>query len=373
MEPRSQVLFETRAATNGKRVAFATLNAERSLNALTFDMAERLMAQLRAWADDPAVACIVLEGAGERAFCAGGDVVALYKSLAQPDARTAEHEVEQYFIREYTLDYLIHTYPKPLLCWSHGIVMGGGLGMMVGASHRIVTESSRLAMPEIAIGLFPDVGASWFLPRLAGRAGLYLGLTGAQLNAADALFLSLADHYVPAADKHSLYDRLLQLDWGGSARANRHCLSSLLRTYRGKHPLPESPVRARFDVINELMDRDSVEEILAALRSRAADDAWFERGLRGLERGSPTSAKVIFEIYHRARHLSLKEAFALELGLTVQFARRPDLREGLRARMIDKDNRPRWSPATLAEVSEAYVEEHLVSPWPPDRHPFKDW
>lgn len=370
---QSVVLFETRSAANGKRVAFATLNAERSLNALSFDMAQLLSKQLRDWDQDATISCVVLQGAGEKAFCAGGDIVALYRALSGGDVRAARASIEQYFIAEYTLDWQLHTYSKPLLCWGHGIVMGGGLGLLVGASHRVVTETSRLATPEIAIGLYPDVGASWFLPRMPGRLGLYTGLTGAHLNAGDALFLELADYYVESRDKQALYDQLLQTAWTDSTDTNRRKLSSALRSYRQKYPLPDSPTRARFDVINEITDHDTVEEIVAALKSRAATDSWLEPGAQALLKGSPTSAKVIFEIYRRARRLSLKEVFALELGLTVQFAMHPDLREGVRARLIDKDNNPRWSPARLEDVTPAYVEEHFASPWPSNQHPFKDW
>lgn len=366
-------LFETRASTNGKRVGFATLNAERSLNALSFEMAEALWSQLQGWRDDPTIACVVLQGAGEKAFCAGGDIVALYRTLTHSDPQSARGETERYFVLEYSLDHAIHTFPKPILCWGHGIVMGGGLGLMVGASHRVVTETARIAMPEINIGLYPDVGGSWFLNRMPGRAGLYLALTGTHLNAADALFLKLADHYVQNGDRQAVYEQLLQIDWSDSPRANRRALSALLRPYRGKYPPPDSPVRQRLDVINELTDHDGVEEIAAALNQRAPGDPWLERGAQTLQKGSPTSAKVIFEVLRRAAHLSLKEVFAMELGLTLQFAMHPDLREGVRALAIDKDNQPRWSPARLADVTESYVEEHFVSPWPANRHPFKDW
>ena len=366
------VLFETRAARGGRQVAFATLNAERALNALSLEMVDRLSAQLAIWRDDPKVACIVLQGAGERAFCAGGDVVALYHGMVRDDAE-ARAAIERFFTHEYTLDYRIHTYPKPILCWGHGIVMGGGLGLMIGCSHRIVTEGSRVAMPEISIGLYPDVGASWFLPRLPGRTGLYLGLTGTHMNAGDALFAGLADGFVPSTEKPALYAALLDIEWRESPRDNRRLLSHLLRSYRSRHAPPESPLRAHFDLVNDVTDYDTVEEILEALEASAGGDPWLERGLENLKRGSPTSAKLIFEAYHRARHLSLKEVFAFELGLTLQITRHPDLREGIRARLIDKDNRPRWSPPALAEVSEAYVEEHFALPWPPDQHPFRNW
>jgi enoyl-CoA hydratase/carnithine racemase len=363
------VLIETRRAGGGYQVAFATLNAAASLNALSLDMARQLLAQLRAWRDDPAIACVVLQGAGDKAFCAGGDIVALYQWLTQADLDA----IERYFVQEYALDYCLHGYPKPVLCWGQGIVMGGGLGLMVASSHRVVTESSRVATPEVAIGLYPDVGASWFLPRMPGRTGLYVGLTGAYMNAADALFASLADYYVPGAERERLFEGLLALAWSDSPRANGFALSRLLRGYRAEHAPPESKLRSHFDLVNAITDYDSVEEILQALESRAQSGPWLKPAAQRLRTGSPTSAKVIFEVYRRAPRLSLKEIFALELGLTMQFARHPDLREGIRARLIDKDNQPRWSPPTLGQVDDRYVEEHFASPWPPSQHPFRHW
>lgn len=361
--------FEARRTESGHEVGFATLNAAPSLNALSLDMAESLLAQLRAWADDPSIACVVLQGAGDKAFCAGGDIVALYEWLTAVDFAA----VERYFVREYTLDYFLHSFSKPVLCWGHGIVMGGGLGLLVGSSHRVVTESSRLATPEVSIGLYPDVGASWFLPRLPGRTGLYVGLTGTHMNAGDAIFASLADFFVPNGERENTYDRLLSLAWGDSSRANHRALSGLLRELRDQHAAPDSNLRTHLDLVNEVTDYDSVEEILAALELRAEQEPWLQRAAQTLGAGSPTSAKVIFEIYRRASRLSLKETFALELGLTMQFAQHPDFREGIRARLIDKDNQPRWSPATLTEVSDSYIEEHFASPWSSSQHPFKGW
>jgi len=363
------VLFETRRSDGGHGVAFATLNAAPSLNALSLEMADSLLARLRAWRDDPSIVCVVLQGAGERAFCAGGDIVALYEWLTAVDFAA----VERYFIQEYTLDYYLHCFPKPVLCWGHGIVMGGGLGLLVASSHRIVTESSRLATPEVSIGLYPDVGASWFLPRMPRRTGLFVGLTGIPMNAGDAIFASLADFFLPNAEREDTYDRLLSLAWSDLPRANHRALSRLLRTSRDQHAAPESNLRTHFDLVNDITDCDSVEEIRVALQSRGEREPWLQRPAQTLAAGSPTSTRVLFEIYRRASRLSLKEAFALELGLTMQFAQHPDFREGIRARLIDKDHRPRWSPATLADVTDGYVEEHFASPWPASQHPFKGW
>lgn len=363
------VLFETRRAGGGRQIGFATLNAAPSLNALSLNMAQRLLAQLRAWRDDPSIACVVLQGAGDKAFCAGGDIVALYEWMTAADFES----VERYFIAEYTLDYFLHCFRKPVLCWGHGIVMGGGLGLMVGSSHRVVTESSRVATPEVSIGLYPDVGASWFLPRMPGRTGLYIGLTGVHLNAADAMFASLADYFLPNSERENFFSQVVSLPWTDSPRANHHVLSQLLRNQRRRHAAPESNLRTRFDLIEEITDHDSVEQILEALDARSLSEPWLAHAAQTLRAGSPTSAKVIFEVYRRAARLSLKEAFALELGLTMQVTQHPDFREGIRARLIDKDNQPRWSPATLTDVSDSYVEEHFASPWPANHHPLKNW
>ena len=189
------VLFEERSAANGMRFGIATLNAPQTLNGLSLEMVDLLAARLDEWARDPGVALVVLQGAGEKAFCAGGDLHGLYRSMGENQGKSgwSNAYARRFFEHEYRLDYRIHTYPKPVLCWGHGIVMGGGIGLMMGASHRVVSETSRLAMPEVSIGLFPDVGGSWLLNRMPGRIGLFLALTGAHMNTADAFFAGLAD------------------------------------------------------------------------------------------------------------------------------------------------------------------------------------
>ncbi|WP_137936314.1 enoyl-CoA hydratase/isomerase family protein [Chitinivorax sp. B] len=366
------VLFELKAAANGKQVAFATLNVEKSLNALSLEMIDLLAEQLDVWELDPTIAMVVLQGAGDKAFCAGGDIVKLYQSMVKHGHERNAY-AETFFENEYRLDYLIHTYTKPILCWGHGIVMGGGLGLMAGASHRVVTEKSRIAMPEVTIGLYPDVGGSWFLNRMPGRVGLYLGLTGASLNAADAMFVKLADHYVDSSQKQAVFDNLLGTDWADDYRSNHHKLSTLLRQHRGLQPMAVSPVRMHLDFINEVTNFDSVEEIAQALAMHQPDDAWIKRGAETLRKGSPTSAKLIFDIYRHAIHMSLEEVFAMELGVSVQCCLQHDLREGVRALLIDKDNQPVWSPATWEEVTKAHIDQHYVPPWGEDAHPFADW
>src|SRR3990167_4431209 len=181
LETQMNMQFEERPAQHGMRIGIASLDAEKSLNALSLPMIEALDAKLKAWADDPSIACVMLRGNGPKAFCAGGDVVQLVHQCREHPGEIPPLAA-RFFADEYRLDHRIHTYPKPLICWAHGYVLGGGLGLMQGAAIRIVTPSSRLSMPEITIGLYPDVGGSWFLARLPGRFGLFLGLTASQIN-----------------------------------------------------------------------------------------------------------------------------------------------------------------------------------------------
>ncbi|MDO8695935.1 MAG: enoyl-CoA hydratase/isomerase family protein, partial [Pseudomonas sp.] len=206
------VIFTELHGQHGARIGVATLDATASLNALTLPMIEALSAKLTAWATEPSIVCVVLRGNGEKAFCAGGDVLDLVTACrAQPGQ--VPDLARRFFADEYRLDHLIHRYPKPLLCWAHGYVMGGGMGLMQGAGVRIVTPSSRLAMPEISIGLYPDVGGSWFLARLPGKLGLFLGLTGAHINGRDALDLDLADRLLLDEQQDELLAGLQQLNW----------------------------------------------------------------------------------------------------------------------------------------------------------------
>ncbi|MDN5869656.1 MAG: enoyl-CoA hydratase/isomerase family protein [Nitrococcus sp.] len=357
------VLFKERSAKNGRKLGFARLNGERALNALSQAMINALRVRLAAWAEDPAIVCVVIEGSGAKAFCAGGDVIALYDSMrAHPGGPNPV--AQRFFETEYRLDYQIHTYPKPVLCWGHGIVMGGGLGLMAGASHRVVTETSHIAMPEVTIGLYPDIGATWFLNRMPGRVGLFLGLTGAALNAGDALFLGLADYFIRAEHRREIDTALAAVDWSEHPERNRSLLARLLRGFSetSRSACPESNVLAHRDLIDQVTDHYCLEDIIARLQPHAADDQWLSGSVNALVEGSPTSARVIFEQHRRGRFLSLKEAFMREIIMSVQFTRHHDFAEGIRALLIDRDRKPRWRPASLTEVTEASVEIYFTPP-----------
>jgi enoyl-CoA hydratase/carnithine racemase len=371
------VLFEERRADNGSCIGIARLNAPGTLNALSLDMIERLDERLLAWARQRSIAIVVLEAAGDKAFCAGGDLQRLYRSMLEHHASSARDEVLgndyalRFFAREYRLDYRIHSYPKPVLCWGHGIVMGGGLGLMAGASHRVVTERSRLAMPEISVGIYPDVGGTWLLGRMPGKLGLFLALTGAPLDASDALFAGIADHAIAHAERERVYQRLLRQPWSGARREDCASLTGLLREFR-MAPEAVGPARRNFDRIGELCGHGSLAEIAAAITGCRDDDPWLTNAAAALAAGAPGSAALAHELRSRSRLLSLAGVFRMELVVSLHCAARPDFAEGIRALLIDKDRRPRWSHATLADVSADWIDRCFVSPWAAGQHPLAD-
>lgn len=360
------VRCETWPTANGRLIGVLTLNAEATLNALSLDMIDLLSAQLLAWAGDARVAMVMLQGAGEKAFCAGGDLHNLYRSMLEHHAGEQRGDVlanayaADFFAREYRLDYLIHTYPKPILCWGHGIVMGGGIGLMAGASHRVATEKTRMAMPEIGIGLFPDVGGSWFLSRMPGQLGVFLALTGASINAADAKFVKLADRVLSHADKPAVIDALLGQPWSASRAANDALLGALLRRFEGAHD--PGPLRAQQDLIDVLCAREQLSDVLQAFAAVDTEDAWLKKAIAAAVRGAPVSRELAWQLLRRAPHMSLADVFRMEYGAALGCAARPDFAEGIRALLVDKDQQPRWQDAPADS-------DWLVSPWSPQQHP----
>jgi enoyl-CoA hydratase/carnithine racemase len=327
-------------------VATVTLNRPAALNALTLGMLEGLAMWLDLWEKDESVRTIVLRGAGEKAFCAGGDIRALHDAFrtgksGERGAFPAGEKsgsvsgFEAFFAVEYRLDFRIHRYPKAIVAVMDGIVMGGGMGLAQGAALRIVGERTRMAMPETAIGLFPDVGGSYFLSRLPGKLGLYLGLVGPTLRAADALYCGLADLYI------------------------------------GPQPMPPGELEPLRPAIDAHFGRESVPAIIASLegeRRRAFRD-WAARTVDALSRRSPTLLAVTFEQLQRGATLSLADCFRMELNLVRRCFAQGDFIEGIRALMVDKDNAPRWQAATLADVDRASVEAFFAPCWSPAEHP----
>jgi len=374
------VLFEELATQNGRRIGVATLASEKTLNALSLDMVHLLTPQLRRWARDPDIAMVLLQAQGEKAFCAGGDLQQLYRTMREHHASPARDDIRanryaaEFFEHEYRLDYEIHTYPKPILCWGHGIVMGGGIGLMAGCSHRVVTERSRLAMPEITIGLYPDVGGSWFLSRVPGKLGAFLALTGALMNAEDAKFTKLADYRIAHADKQKVIDALQLQNWGeGDDKALLgRVLQQAERDVAADVTFAPSALRDNFDLINLLCSGQTVPDIVDAILALKSDNPWLQKAIATLGAGAPGSAALSLALQERVRHMSLAEVFRLEFVVTLHCATRPDFVEGIRALIVEKDQKPQWNPARLADATPAWVEGFFADPWPAAEHPLAD-
>lgn len=354
------VLFDDIVTASGRRFGRATLNSAATLNALSLDMIDRLAPMLSKWADDPGIAGVVLDAVGDKAFCAGGDLQLLYASMRDTPHGEVPLRAAQFFEREYRLDYQIHTYPKPILCWGHGIVMGGGIGLLAGASHRVGTPRTRLAMPEISVGLYPDVGGSWFLRRAPGRSGLFLALTGAPMNALDARFVGLVDFVLAHEQKAQVLASLEAGHWSDNRDENSAQLSRILGQAAMHEGLPESQVRKHYDLIDATIGHDSLADIALRLQALGShDDPWLSQAAMTFVKGSPTSAALSFALWRRVLHLSMADVLRLEYHVSVACARFGDFAEGIRALIIDKDRNPRWRPASLAEVSDAYIQSFM--------------
>ena len=346
-------------------IGHISLNRPAALNALSFGMIEEMAARLHAWADDPQIHAVLVRGAGDKAFCAGGDVRALYDSFK---AGLTAHQV--FFAEEYKLDYHIHRYPKPYIALMDGIVMGGGMGISQGAVARIVTERTRLAMPEVGIGLFPDIGASYFLSRVPGALGLYLGLTGVQVRAADVLYSGLADWFVPVEGVPALIDALHRLVWTGDHRADLH---GVLRAF-GKTSLPDPPLALLRPAIDLHFAKDSVPAIVASLQSerRLEYAQWARETLATIAKRSPTMMCVTYEQILRGRTMELADCFRMEIGMVHECFQQGDFVEGIRALIVDKYNAPRWNPPALEAVQGETVARFFAPHWAPGEHPLRE-
>lgn len=410
------VLFDELNCTNGTRIGVATLNAPKTLNGLSLEMTRLLATQIEHWAQDPAIALLILKGAGDKAFCAGGDLHALHHSMLSNVGKAAIDNTHAgtFFAEEYALDYRLHTFPKPIVVWGDGIVMGGGMGLMMGASHRVVTETSRLAMPEISIGLFPDVGGTWMLNRLPGKTGLFLGLTGAQIGAADALFAGMADYHLTRDTWPVLLEQLTKQAWSANAaqavgknesqangkedaqangqndvQANRKndvqangqndlqavvkneaLLDEVLANLATVPAVAMGPLQQYLSVIHTCCAGSDLNKIVAALVALTEhSDPWLQRAAKTLAAGSPGSARLTYTLLKRVKHLSLADAYRVEWVAGLMCASHGDFAEGIRALLIDKDKQPKWNPSTLNDATEAWVEKFFTLPFAAEQHP----
>ena len=339
----ADILFERRGAAG-----IVTLNRPQALNAVTHGMVLALRAQLDAWGADPAITRVVIQAAGERAFSAGGDIRALYEL-----GKAGRHgEALQFWRDEYPLNAAIKNFRKPYVALIDGIVMGGGVGVSVHGSHRVAGDRYAFAMPEVGIGFFPDVGATWFLPRLPGELGAYCALTGERFGIADAVAAGIATHRIPSARFGALLDGLT-----GTVPVD-----ALLSAF--SEPAGEGPITARRATIDRLFADGRVEDILAALEREAvsggAEAEWAGKSAAAMRTKSPLSLKLALAQVRRGKEWDFATCMRAEFHIVSRVIHGHDFYEGVRAVIVDKDNRPRWQPATLGEVSAAQVDRHFA-------------
>ena len=357
------ILFEELPA-GSRKLGRVTLSVAATLNSLTLEMVDLLQAQLDVWREADDIGAVFIEGAGEKAFCAGGDVQALHKSSVETPGGPCDY-AENFFAREYRMNYTLHTYHKPIVCWGHGIVMGGGLGVMAGCSHRVVTERTRIAMPEVTIALFPDVGGTWFLNHMPGKAGLFLALTGASINAADAIYTGIADRFIASERKPEVLQQLLRQDWSTDAAANHALVRHTLRPFAEQSigQCPGGQVEPHLGSINTLCDGDDIYEIIDNIITQQTQDPWLAKARDGLSHGSPLAAMWIFRQLVATRHASLREVFQAEIQLVTNIVRHPEFAEGVRALLIDKDRSPAWQYKTSREIPADVMDSFFTAPW----------
>ncbi len=331
-----EILFEKQGP-----VGLITLNRPKALNSLTHGMVTAMHTQMKAWESDDGIGCVVVRGAGERAFCAGGDIRAVRESgLAKTSyARDFWHD-------EYVLNSYIKHYPKPYIALIHGVCMGGGIGVAVHGQYRLAGGTALFAMPETGIGFFPDVGGSYFLPRCPGEIGMYLGLTGARLGIGDATYAKIATHWVPSEEWPLLLEALVggEDPDGVILEMGREPESALLSDYR--------------EDIDRIFAASSVEDILAGLDRE--DSEWAQETAKTMRLRSPTSLKLVYSEVRAGRTLDFNECMRMEFRMACRILEGHDFYEGVRAVIVDKDNAPRWQPPTLADVSDDAIAGYFA-------------
>jgi len=366
-DPAAPVLFYEHATASGEVLAHAELSVEATLNSLSLDMIDLLADALRGWATRDDVVAVLFTGAGDRAFCAGGDIQALYHAMVKnhEQGELVDDYAFQFFEREYRLDYQIHTFPKPTVAIGHGVVMGGGLGIFSGSDFRIVSERSRIAMPEVTIGLFPDAGQTWLLRNMPAHYATFLGVTGSHMNGADALEVGLGTHQVDGQSRAVVLERLCAADYSAGAEAAvAGALSDLPEAN-----LPDAQVTA---ISGELNPQSGLETVVTTIRGMSGASEWVDRGIAAMDNGCPTTVGIVVEQLNRAKGMTLAETFQMEMVIGTHCAENQDFAEGVRALLIEKDNAPQWQFQDLESLPAAYVSAHFADPWNGAGNPLAD-
>ena len=345
LDNHALVLTEVR-----NRVGHLILNRVAAFNSINLEMVRTIQQQLDAWAADDNVVAIVLRANGDKAFCAGGDIRELYNNAKEGNTLN-----DTFFSEEYALDQWIHASPKPIIALIDGLVLGGGMGLVQGASFRIVTEKARLGMPEVSIGFFPDVGGSYFLSRLPAEAGTYMGVTGNPVGAADALQLGLADWFLHQEQISELDRCLDNMQWGHSSQ---EAIRSLLNTLASQRSTGAKLTTVR-SAIEQHFSHSSIADIVASLEGETDVNLhpWRDDILAALKTRSPLAMATTLEMLRRGKDLSLADCFRMEYHLGSQWFSKGDFMEGVRALIIDKDKNPQWQPATIEQLDQTKIDD----------------
>jgi enoyl-CoA hydratase/carnithine racemase len=338
-----EILFEKKSG-----LGLITLNRPKALNALNYSMIKLLHQTLKAWAVDTEVLAVLIQGTGEKAFCAGGDIRSIHESIT-----SGGNEHAHFFRDEYALNEYIYSYPKPYIALMNGYVMGGGMGISQGAGFRVATERSKISMPEVAIGYFPDVGASHFLSKCPGSIGEYLALTGVTLDAEDALYANLVDWILPSENMGSFIEKLQSLQANTAASTQ---VVDILKSLGARNTPNESSLAPKHQLIDSIFSLPRVEQVISQLEQAAPNGpAWLAETAELMKKRSPIAMVGALETIHRGKRLSISECFEMELALSSRWVEVGDFVEGIRALIIDKDNSPQWA-YTLPELNEQKVQ-----------------
>ncbi|MFQ3171922.1 MAG: enoyl-CoA hydratase/carnithine racemase [Oleispira sp.] len=365
------------------RIGIMTLNSASTMNAVDLEMVNAIDDTLARWQADDGIVAMLMCGAGDKAFSAGGDIRKLYNSM---QAEGDEHlkYADAFFHGEYSKNYRVHRFGKPLIAWGHGFVMGGGLGLFIGASHKVGTETLKLAWPEIRIGLFPDVAGSYYLSRLPFPLGHWMALTGSQMNAVDCKQLGLVNYCVPNDALDGLIEQLCLQPWQENKAMNNQTVRELLTrieqqsdvTFPASNLVPNqaiiepifAPMLAQHSI--SLADNKSALEAIAThIKSVKTDNVWFNQGRDNFNSGCPATAHIIMRQLQLGKNMTLKKVVKWELILALQSVRHPDFLEGIRAMVVDKDFQANWQHGSVEDVPPEWIEDLLMPLWPSGQHP----
>ncbi len=352
------------------KTGLITLDRPAALNSLSLEMVRTMTQALMRWRDDPAVSAVLVRGSSERAYCAGGDI-RFFHQKGSANHTGGAALVEDFFNEEYALNHLVHRYPKPYVALMDGVVMGGGMGIAQAgpqARVRVVAERTKMAMPEVGIGLFPDVGGSWFLSRAPGQIGVYLAVTGDVISAAEAIYAGLADVFMPGAELPALQSTLI------AASGEGRDLHAVARECAQQFAAQADPAMSRLAQAREAIDRHFAHASVQAIMDALADDhsEFASKALAMMQKRSPLMMSVALEQVRRGRTMGIADCLRMERTLVRRCFEHGEVLEGVRALVIDKDHAPRWNPPTLSEVTREMVEHFFVSAWPDHAHPLRE-